>query len=122
MSTAPLLLIVDDSRTSRMLIRGMVSKLRPDWRIAEAGSGDEALQKCEQELPQFVSMDVNMPGMSGLEAAAKIRMRHAEVRIVLCTANIQEAIRDAAAKAGIQFVAKPITPVSVEQSIQFFEG
>lgn len=122
MSTAPLLLIVDDSRTSRMLIRGMVSKLRPDWRITEAGSGDEALQKCEEELPQFVSMDVNMPGMSGLEAAAKIRMRHAEVRIVLCTANIQEAIRDAAAKAGIQFVAKPITPVSVEQSIQFFEG
>lgn len=118
----PLLLIVDDSRMSRMLLRAMVADCRPDWRIAEAASGDDALRMIESELPDFVSMDVNMPGISGLEAAGRIRLRHPEVRIALCTANIQESTRDAASRAGVHFVAKPITAHSVADAISFFEG
>jgi two-component system chemotaxis response regulator CheY len=117
----PLLLIVDDSRTSRMLIKGIIASLRPDWRTVEADSGDAALVQLGVELPDFVSMDVNMPGMSGLEAAGRIRIKHPEVRIVLCTANVQESVREAARKAGMDFVAKPITPASVTAMVSFFE-
>lgn len=120
--TTPLLLIVDDSRTSRMLIRGLITQLRPDWRLVEAGNGDEALAAVEAEVPTHVSMDVNMPGMSGLEAAARIRIKHPEVRIVMCTANIQESTRNAAAQAGIGFVSKPITERSVTESLAFWEA
>lgn len=117
----PLLLIVDDSRTSRMLIKGIVTSLRPGWRIIEAASGDEAIEKVAAESPDFVSMDVNMPGISGLEAAGRIRIRHPEIRIVLCTANVQESVQQAAQKAGVHFVAKPITPVSVTRMVEHFE-
>lgn len=117
-----LLLVVDDSKMSRMLITRMIGELRPDWRIIEASSGEEALETIEQESPTLISMDVNMPGMSGLEAAGRIRMHNPEIRIVLCTANIQEAVRQAAEKAGIKFVAKPITQASVEQMVALFEG
>ena len=105
-----------------MLIKGVIAQLRPDWRIVEAATGEEALTLVATEHPEFVSMDVNMPGMGGLEAAGRIRLRHPEVRIVLCTANIQESTRDAAARAGVGFVAKPITVDSVTQSVSFFEA
>lgn len=121
-SPSPLLLIVDDSRMSRMLLRAMVADSRPEWRLAEATCGDEALAMIATQAPDFVSMDVNMPGISGLEAAGRIRLRHPDVRIALCTANIQESTREAAARAGVHFVAKPITATSVADAIAFFEG
>ncbi|MCK6389766.1 MAG: response regulator [Azonexus sp.] len=118
---SPLLLIVDDSRMSRMLIRAIVTDQRPSWRLIEAASGDEAVALVEQETPDFVSMDVNMPGISGLEAAGRIRIKHPQTRIVMCTANIQESTREAAAKVGLHFVAKPITPASIADAIAYFE-
>lgn len=121
-NTSPLLLIVDDSRMSRMLIRAIITDSRPHWRIVEAVSGDEAVRLADEEAPDFVSMDVNMPGISGLEAAGRIRIRHPEARITLCTANIQESTREAASRAGVHFVAKPITAQSVADAIAFFEA
>ncbi len=120
--TSPLLLIVDDSRMSRMLIKAIITDSRPEWRIAEASTGDEAVKMVEEQLPDFVSMDVNMPGISGLEAAGRIRIRHPDIKIVLCTANIQESTRDAAAKVGLCFVAKPITAQSIAGAIEYFES
>lgn len=120
-TTPPLLLIVDDSRTSRTLIKGFVAQLRPDWRIVEADSGAAALAQIEAGRPDFITLDVNMPGMSGLEAAGRIRLRHPEIRVTLCTANIQDSVREAAARAGVGFIAKPITPKAVEQAVRFFE-
>ena len=121
-NTHPLLLIVDDSRMSRMLVRAIVADSRPDWRIAEACNGDEALQIVAEECPDYISMDVNMPGISGLETAGRIRLHHPAARITLCTANIQESTREAAARAGVHFVAKPITTQSVADAIAFFEA
>lgn len=121
-NNTPLLLIVDDSRMSRMLIRAIITDMRPTWRIIEASTGDESVKLAEAHLPNFVSMDVNMPGISGLEAAGRIRIRHPEMRIVLCTANIQESTREAASKVGIHFVPKPITATTIGDAVAFFEG
>jgi two-component system, chemotaxis family, chemotaxis protein CheY len=117
----PFLLIVDDSKMSRKVIGRLIAEFRPNWRIAEAATGEEALAMIEQEQPTFVSMDVNMPGMGGLEAAGRIRMHQPDIRIVLCTANIQDAIRQAAEKAGVKFVAKPITQETVAHMVALFE-
>lgn len=62
-NNTPLLLIVDDSRMSRMLIRAIIADSRPHWRIIEATTGDEAIALANEHLPNFVSMDVNMPGI-----------------------------------------------------------
>jgi CheY-like chemotaxis protein len=121
-NNTPLLLIVDDSRMSRMLIRAIVVDTRPNWRIMEAANGDEAIALADENLPDFVTMDVNMPGISGLEAAGRIRIRHPDTRIAMCTANIQESTREAAKRAGLEFVAKPITAQSVASAIAFFEA
>jgi two-component system chemotaxis response regulator CheY len=118
----PLLLIVDDSKMSRLMISRIIKDLRPGWRIVEAASGSDALDLIEKTPPDLISMDINMPGISGLEAAGRIRMHNPDIRIVLCTANIQDAVRQAAEKAGVMFVAKPITPESVVHMVALFEG
>ena len=113
------MLIVDDSRLSRLMIRTFILAKRPQWLIIEATSGDEALQIVERDLPDFISMDINMPGMLGTDAAEQILDKHPEIRIAIFSANIQET---RAIELGARFVSKPVTEKTVLQALDHFEG
>lgn len=113
------LLIVDDSKVSRMRIRAFFTSHCPHWTIQEAGSGDEAIGMAASDPPDFVTMDVNMPGMSGFETAQLMQMRNPAVRVVMLTANIQEGSRKAAESLHIHFVAKPATEASLQQALDY---
>lgn len=116
------LLIVDDSRVSRMMIRAMTLAKKPHWIMLEAASGDEAVKMVEQEKPDFCTMDINMPGMLGTDAAEQIMARYPDVRIAIFSGNIQESQQCRAAELGAKFVAKPVTEKSVEQALLHFES
>ena len=113
------LLIVDDSKVSRMRIRAFFASHCPQWTIQEADSGDEALVMATNDQPDFVTMDVNMPGMSGFEAAQLMLMRSSAIRVVMLTANIQESCRQVAASLRLNFVAKPATETSLQQALDY---
>lgn len=114
------LLIVDDSSVSRMIIRGRIATLQPGWDVMEACSGDEAVAMVSTVQPDYITMDVNMPGMNGFEAARKIRQLHADIRIVMLTANIQTSSRDKAAQLAVHFVQKPATQSAIQEVIDYF--
>ncbi len=116
------ILIVDDSSVSRMMIRGRVAGLQPDWHVIEASNGDEAIALVASEQPDFMTMDVNMPGMSGFEAVEKIRQVNQKVKIVILTANIQASSRERAEQLGVCFVQKPATLAAVQVAIDYFLG
>ncbi|MFA6201959.1 response regulator transcription factor [Gallionella capsiferriformans] len=116
------MLIVDDSRLSRLMIRTFILAKRPQWLIIEATSGDEALQMVEHDLPDFISMDINMPGMLGTDAAEQILDKHPEIRIAIFSANIQETQQTRAIELGARFVSKPVTEKTVLQALDHFEG
>ena len=113
------LLIVDDSKVSRMRIRAFFTAHCPNWRVQEAVSGDEALVMAASDKPDYVTMDVNMPGMSGFETAQLMLARDADIRIVMLTANIQESSRQVAASLRLNFVAKPVTEASLTLALNF---
>ena len=113
------LLIVDDSKVSRMRIRAFFTAHCPHWSVQEAGSGDEALIMAADDKPDFVTMDVNMPGMSGFETAQLMLARDGDIRIVMLTANIQESSRQVAASLRLNFVAKPVTEASLTLALNF---
>jgi CheY-like chemotaxis protein len=115
------LLVVDDSRMSRQMIKRQVAARRPDWKIIEAQNGEEALRMAAQFLPLYISLDVNMPIKSGLEVAKDIK-GDPNCRIVIMTANIQDATRDAAGKLNVGFCEKPIVDISVDKMIYYFEN
>jgi len=115
-------LIVDDSRVSRMLIKSLLLARFPQWTMTEAVSGDEALILAKDRRFDCCTMDINMPGMLGTEAAEQLLKMQPTLRVALFSANIQEAQQARAAKLGVPFVAKPVTEKSVALVLAHFQG
>lgn len=115
-------LIVDDSRVSRMMARQYILSKKPDWAVEEACTGEEAIAKAAICGPFIVLMDVNMPGMGGLAAAEQLRQLYPNMHISLCTANVQNATRNRAATLGVGFIEKPITEGRIHQLIAALES
>eukprot|EP01041_Mallomonas_annulata_P031799 gene31799-54165_t len=87
------LMIVDDSRMSRLILQGLILQAHPQWTIVHASSGEEALQLVRENPVDLVSMDFNMAGMNGLEAALALREILPAVPIAILTANVQTAVQ-----------------------------
>ncbi len=113
MATARTMLVVDDARLARMMIRGFVSNTYPDWTILEAQDGTEALAQVEARSDagpiDVMTIDLNMPGMDGLTLATTLRQKYPGAHIALVTANIQDRVQCRAQEAGLGFIPKPIT-------------
>ena len=116
------LLIVDDCKMSRIFIGQHVKAAHPDWVIQEAASGEEAITLIENELPDFCTMDINMPGMLGTEAAKLILAAHPDIRLVIFSANVQESYQNEARELGTILVPKPVTKASVGLALDYFLG
>ncbi len=112
------ILIVDDSRVARMMARASIEKAAPGATIIEADSGDDALGKLEGIDITAGIVDLNMPGMNGLELALELRRRFADIPLALCTANIQEATKQRAKEQNILFIAKPVSPEKIAAFLQ----
>jgi CheY-like chemotaxis protein len=109
MNETKTVLVVDDSRVSRLMARQYILSKRPEWLVEEAGTGEEALSKVATACPVLILIDVNMPGMGGVAAAEQLRASCPQAHISLVTANVQNATRNRATELGIGFMEKPIT-------------
>ena len=114
------ILIVDDSKVSRMVIKAHVKQMHPDWDVLEADSGDKALIVADQEAPDYCTMDITMPGILGTDAAEQILKKHPSMRIVIFSANIQQTHQERAQSIQTLFVAKPVTGKSIEKAFNYF--
>jgi CheY-like chemotaxis protein len=114
------LLIVDDSKVSRILIRTHILAQRPEWIISEAVCGEEAIALVDNDLPDYCTMDINMPGISGTDAAERILSKHPSIKLVIYSANIQETHKERARSLGTILVAKPVTEKSIALTLNYF--
>ena len=106
MSTATIL-IVDDEPQIRRVMRTTLSS--NGYSVIEARSGEEALDIIGKERPELVLLDVNMPGMSGLEVCREIRDQ-SEVAIIMLTVRNSEHDKVLALDAGADdYVVKPFS-------------
>ncbi len=95
----PTVLVVDDSNVTRLYVAALVGR-RGRFRSLMASGGIEALRMIEQDPPDVVVTDVQMPDMSGLELVGEIRKRYAGLPVILMTANGSEEIAIQALRAG----------------------
>jgi len=116
------LIIVDDSRVSRMLITAIVKQSYPEWKIVEAGSGEEALELFTKAEIDFAILDYNMAGMNGLELAEKIKAQYSGTQVALLTANVQESTRRKSEELGVDFYEKPISDERVKSIFASYEA
>jgi two-component system, NarL family, response regulator DegU len=101
----PRVLIVDDNPRVRALVRDVIRSSVGS--ISECGDGCSAEKLYAAEQPDWVLMDITMPGCSGITATRRIVAAYPEAKIVMLTDHDDEAFRLAAAEAGaIAFVLK----------------
>ena len=101
-------LIVDDSLVSRMMIKEIIHSEHPKWDCSQAASADKAIDACKEAKFDFITLDLNIPGMSSLDAAPTLIESQADAKISLLTANIQSSVKMRADQLGIGFISKPI--------------
>ncbi|MBD3584428.1 UvrY/SirA/GacA family response regulator transcription factor [Salinimonas sp. HHU 13199] len=83
------IILVDDHELVRTGIRRILDDVKDFSVVSEASSGEDAVALCRRNAPDVVLMDVNMPGMGGLEATRKI-LRMAESTRVICLSMHKE--------------------------------
>ncbi|SRR5690606_20570269 len=93
-------LLADDHALVRAGMRSLLGAMPQVEVVAEAASGEEALQLAERENPDVVLMDIAMKGMTGLEAAARMRERTPGVRVVILSMHAGEEYVLQALRAG----------------------
>lgn len=81
--------------------------------VVEAADGSAGLERYVLEKPDFVFLDLVMPGMSGFEALTHLRALDPESRVIICSADVQASTRDRVKKGGA--LAMLNKPVNVEQ-------
>ena len=98
-------LIIDDERLMRDQIRSRLAKVWPELElVGEAANGIDALAAIDEHEPDLLFLDIRMPGMTGLEVAARVAGR---VHIVFVTAYDQHAI-EAFERGAIDYLLKPV--------------
>lgn len=93
-------LLADDHDLVRTGMRRLLDDVAGIAVVAEATTGEEAVNLCREHGPQVVLMDINMPGMGGLEATKKILHYNDAIKIIVVTMNEDEVLAQTLLKAG----------------------
>ncbi len=101
------ILLADDQALVRGALASLLS-LEPDLEVvAEVGRGDEVVAAVERALPDVALLDVEMPGMDGIEATAAVRAAYPSVRVLIVTTFGRPGFLARALRAGASgFVVK----------------
>ena len=101
------ILIVDDSRTSRKMLRNILESNGHEI-IDEAVNGQEGVQKFQALKPDVVTLDITMPVVDGVEALKMIKALDPDSKVVMVTAAGQKNKMIECIKAGAnEFLTKP---------------
>jgi len=121
------ILVADDHAVVRSGLKAILGA-RPGWEIcAEATTGSETVALARQLRPDVAIVDLNMPGLSGLEAIARIKKSVPKVEVVVLTCHYSKALLRTVLDSGaVGFVLKSdadrdlITAVEAASHRQFF--
>lgn len=110
-------LIVDDSRTSRKILRAALEKGGFSI-IGEASNGEEGYLKYKELHPDIVTMDITMPTMDGIESLSLIKRENKNAKVVMITAAGQkEKMVEALKRGAEEFIMKPFDEPEVLETL-----
>lgn len=108
-------LIVDDEPLARTYLRQLLEELGASV-LGEAESATQALERCEALQPELLFLDIQMPGLTGLQLAAALRQSHPAVLIVFVTGYSEHAV-SAFEHAALDYLVKPVGKERLKQTL-----
>ena len=112
-------ILADDHTLVRAGIRALLEKLPGVVVVGEADDGREVLKLVKQHEPEVVLMDITMPGLNGLEAAARIAKDCPKIRVIILSMHENEEYYWRALKAGAAgYLLKNAATAELEPALQ----
>ena len=111
----PLVLVVDDEPPARELL---ASYLDPEYRIATAESGPEAVKKAKELLPDAITLDILMPGGNGFETLVALRKTPETTNIPIIIVSIVDQKQVGFALGAADYLIKPIRKPMLLEAIR----
>lgn len=109
-------IIVDDATVMRMRLRDILSTRYEV--VGEAENGQKALELYDQVKPDFVTMDITMAEMNGMEALKNLMARHPDAKVVMVSAMGQKTmVFEALGQGARDFIIKPFDPERVLKAV-----
>lgn len=94
------IMIVDDHVNLRRLLHEWLSDELPGCSFVEMRTANEALTYCRQESPHVIIMDIDMPGINGIDATSRVKSILPDTKVVILTVHDNGLYKEAAMKAG----------------------
>jgi DNA-binding NarL/FixJ family response regulator len=111
-------LLAEDHALVRAGFRALLENLPGIQVVAEAGDGREALRLIETHRPNVVLMDITMPGLNGLEAAARVASEFPYVHVIILSMHANEEYVLQALRAGAAgYLLKDADPAELEMAV-----
>jgi two-component system CheB/CheR fusion protein len=114
------LLLVDDNAGNRLVLRTILEELKLD--LVEARSGEEALKRLQRDDFAGILLDVEMPGMSGFEAAELIRRekrsQHTPIIFLSTYGGDESRVAKAYSLGAVDYLVKPLVPEIVQAKVR----
>ena len=118
-----LILYVEDNFENKLFVRRVIESMGHE--MVEAETGLDSLMIAAERMPDLVLMDVNIPGMDGLETTAKFKQnpRLAHIPIIALTANAMKGDKERCLAAGCNgYMQKPVGVSDLRREIQRYEA
>jgi two-component system cell cycle response regulator DivK len=115
------ILYIEDNLTNRMLVKRIL--MVEDHVVLEAENGAEGIRIAQEEIPDLILVDINMPDMDGYEVTARLRQNHEldKVPIVALTANVLRGDRERSLEAGCDgYIQKPLDVDMLPSQVEAF--
>jgi len=101
------LVLVDDHALVRAGLRALLGEMPGVSVVAEAGDGREALQLIREHKPDIALLDISLPGLNGLEVAARVAKEHPATRVIILSMHgDDESVRRALTAGAAGYLLK----------------
>ncbi|HUK89415.1 MAG TPA: response regulator [Blastocatellia bacterium] len=110
-------LIVDDSAFARFHLKRLIQSM-DNVQPSEAANGTEAISEYRRLKPDFVLMDIVMPGLEGVETVRRICETDPFARVIMISSvSHEEKVKEAMEAGARYFLPKPVTPGQLRKAI-----
>ena len=113
----PQILIVDDESETRQTLNDFLIN-RIECEIIEASNGYEATEKLEKHQIDLILLDINMPGISGIDVIKKAKEISSDIAVIVITKIDSSALADQIEQLGALYIPKPLPLKIVQKEVE----